>query len=87
MSGWPEIEADTVIEDDRRPPTFNADGTIVCYQSAPAGQACGNEGETPIAATWTFRREGMKLVLQGAWTSEEEQARRKADEEARKRSP
>ncbi|KYF49452.1 hypothetical protein BE08_33065 [Sorangium cellulosum] len=87
MNGWPEIEASEMVDADRRPPTFNADGTIVCYQSASAGQASGNEAETPIAATWTFRREGLKLVLQGAWVSEEEQARREARQEARKRSP
>ncbi|WP_437978307.1 hypothetical protein WMF11_17820 [Sorangium sp. So ce295] len=85
MSGWPEIEATAMIDADRRPPAFNADGTIVCYQSARADAARGDEAEAPIAATLTFRRDGLKLVLQGEWISEEEQARREAREEERKR--
>ncbi|WP_437737405.1 hypothetical protein [Sorangium sp. So ce1335] len=85
MSGWPEIEADTAIDADRRPPAFNADATIVCYQSAPEGEVSGDDADAPIAATRTFRRDGLKLVLQGEWISEDEQARRRAHEEARKR--
>ncbi|WP_437681724.1 hypothetical protein [Sorangium sp. So ce131] len=85
MSGWPEIEATATIDADRRPPTFNADGTILCYQSASDDEASADAAETPLAATQTFRRDGLKLVLQGAWVSEKEQARRKAMEEANKR--
>lgn len=85
MRGWPEIEADTMIDADRRKPTFDADGTITCYQSEHVEGAKGDEVEAPIAATQTFRREGMKLVLQGEWVSEKEQARRAAREEERRR--
>ncbi|AUX32015.1 uncharacterized protein SOCE836_041510 [Sorangium cellulosum] len=74
-----------MIDADRRPPTVDADGTIVCYRSAPGGAAGGDEAEAPIAAILTFRRDGMKLVLESEWTSEEEQARRKAREEGQKR--
>ncbi|WP_437916470.1 hypothetical protein WME73_17925 [Sorangium sp. So ce302] len=73
------------VDADRRPPAFNADGTIVCYQSAPDGEARGDAAETPIAAMLTFRRDGLKLVLQSEWISEQEQARRKAQEDERKR--
>ncbi|HTN89850.1 MAG TPA: hypothetical protein VL242_39515 [Sorangium sp.] len=90
MSGWPEIESATMIDADRRPPAFSPDGTIICYQSAPADDAEADAtaapiAEPPIAATQTFRRDGLKLVLQGEWVSEKEQARREAQEEGRKR--
>ncbi|WP_437626722.1 hypothetical protein [Sorangium sp. So ce1151] len=95
MSGWPEIESATMIDADRRPPTFSADGTILCYQSAcddnVEADAAATPGaaspiaEAPIAATQTFRRDGLHLVLQSEWVSEKEQARRKAREEGRKR--
>ncbi|WP_437718177.1 hypothetical protein WMF45_18240 [Sorangium sp. So ce448] len=85
MSGWPEIEAPVPIDADRRPPAFNADGTIVCYQSASDGEASGDAAEKPIAAMLTFRRDGLKLVLESEWISEQEQARRSAKEEERKR--
>ncbi|WP_437960410.1 hypothetical protein WME76_12725 [Sorangium sp. So ce119] len=84
MSGWPEIEASEMLDADRRSPTLNADGTITCYQSEHDAPAADGGAETPIAATVTLRREGMKLVVQGAWISEKEQARRRAQEEARK---
>ncbi|WP_437728210.1 hypothetical protein [Sorangium sp. So ce861] len=85
MSGWPEIEAPVMIDADLRPPKVDAGGTIVCYRSAPDGTAGGAEAEAPIAAILTFRRDGLKLVLESEWISEEEQARRKAQEEGRKR--
>ncbi|WP_437310933.1 hypothetical protein [Sorangium sp. So ce388] len=90
MSGWPEIESATMIDADRRPPTFSDDGEIICYQSASvdateADASAASIAEAPIVATQTFRRDGLKLVLQSEWVSEKEQARRKAQEEGRKR--
>ncbi|WP_437563043.1 hypothetical protein [Sorangium sp. So ce542] len=85
MSGWPEIEAPVMIDADRRPLTVDAGGTIVCYRSAPDGAAGGGAAEASIAAILTFRRDGLKLVLESEWISEEERARRTALEERRKR--
>ncbi|WP_441286860.1 hypothetical protein ACSRUE_31720 [Sorangium sp. KYC3313] len=64
ISGWPEIEAPVTIDADRRPPKVGGGGTIVCYRSAPDGAAGGDEAEAPIVAILTFRRDGLKLVLE-----------------------
>ncbi|WP_437515248.1 hypothetical protein [Sorangium sp. So ce1099] len=96
MSGWPELESATMVDADRRPPTFSDDGTIICYQSASDDDDADADAtaapiveapiaEPPIAATQTFRRDGLKLVLEREWVSEKERARRRAQEEGRKR--
>jgi uncharacterized Zn finger protein (UPF0148 family) len=95
-TGWPEIEVEDSVDVDRKAPTFEADGTIVCYQSeyinddeddddADEDGAEKKPEERPVAATQTFRREDMKLVLQSEWVSEKEQQKRAAREEAQRK--
>lgn len=82
MDGWPEIECEMMIDADRRPPEISADGTIKCFQTAP--DESDDESKIPeIAATVTFKREGLKLVQIDEWISEAEKARRTEREAAR----
>jgi hypothetical protein len=74
MAGWPDLECDECIDDDAMPTVFNADGTIVCYQSERSEDYEPIVGA--IAASKTFRREGNKLVRVAEWVSEVEQKRR-----------
>lgn len=86
MNGWPLIELPgDSIDHDVRPPTFNPDGTITCFQSEEVEDDSDDEEDPPpgpIVATRTFRREGLKLLIVNEWVSEKELARRKANEEA-----
>lgn len=82
MDGWPEIEPDTMIEEDRRWPVLEPDGVIRCFQSEmPDDKDDDEEDDTPepipeIAATSAFKREGLKLVRIKEEVSDKEQARR-----------
>lgn len=92
MSGWPEIETETDkkvwVQSDDRWPTFNQDGTITCYQSEDPDDEWETDEEYEaakakcgLASTKTFRREGLKLILQEEWVSDKERADRAAREE------
>jgi len=87
--GWPEIVLDgDCIESDDKPPTFNPDGTITCYEMREQEDGEENEdGELPktVVATKTFRRNELKLELVSAWVDEAERKRRAESEAARKR--
>jgi hypothetical protein len=86
MAGWPALECDECIDDDKRPPTFEPDGTIVCYQTECASDDDDDESTLPpIAAKKTFRRESNALVLVEEWVSEKEQARRARSAEAERK--
>lgn len=93
MVGWPEIESEVWIEDDERWPEFRADGSIVCFQLDHSDNSAANDDEEeevppekrPVAATRTFRREGLKLKLVAEDVTEKEQKRRAAQEEAERR--
>lgn len=87
MSGWPEIECEDGIHGDLRKPIFNADGTITAYLSEwlESDEYEDDEEEDKpgeIRVTWTYRREGMKLVLLNEWVSEKEKANRIASAKA-----
>jgi hypothetical protein len=77
MAGWPQIGEGTWIDNDRREPTFNDDGTITCYQTeynedAEDEDEDGNLVLQPVAAKTTYRREGLALVQVEEWVSEKE---------------
>ena len=82
MEGWPELQPvdaegkDTYIDNDRKPPTFEPDGTIKTYQTKIDDD---EEDETKIGelrSTRTWRPEGNKLVLVNEWVSDAEQTER-----------
>lgn len=91
MSGWPELEVDSYVDFDNEAPTFNADGTITCYQSEyeeddeddddPEDEKAAKK-VNQLASTKTFKRDGAKLVLVNEWVSEKEQRKRVSREEA-----
>lgn len=87
MAGWPLVEIDFCVDADERPPTFEEDGTIKCYQTKdPHEDDEDYEGDTPVedrvlASIVTLRREGSKLVKADEWVSEAEQQYR-AEQEA-----
>jgi hypothetical protein len=91
MEGWPEIEAEGGVEEDSKYPTIEPDGTIKCYQTERA--ECDHDDcpdhckQKPRvdAATKTFRREGMKLVLVEEWVSEQEKKVRADREEGNRK--
>jgi len=82
MSGWPQLETEGCVDSDDKAPTFEPDGTIKCYQTESEDD---DEGEKPpvrpLAATSTFRREGLKLAFVEGWVSDKEKARRAAQDE------
>jgi len=89
MSGWPEIVPEKYIDMDDRNPVFNEDGTITCFQSEYREYDEDEDDEddekkakkdTSLAATLTFRREGLKLVLVNEWVSEKEKRTREERE-------
>lgn len=89
MNGWPVLECDDCAYEDRKWPTFEADGTIHTH-CTETGENDEDEEESPIEpgewrATKIFRREGNNLVLVREEVSDEEQARRIRNEENRKR--
>lgn len=79
--GWTEIpvEKDS-IDEDRRWPSINEDGTLRCYYSEYNDD--DEVVETPIRATKTLRREGDKFVVVEEWVSEEEKKHRAEQDEA-----
>jgi len=91
MQGWPELENEVGAEEDSKYPTIEPDGTIRCYQTERA--ECDHDEcpehckQKPVvdAATKTFRREGLKLVLVEEWVSEKEQASRARQEEGNRK--
>ena len=86
MNGWRDITGDVMIDADGRPPTFEPDGTVKVYQSGEAVEDDqGNETPGPVVATTTFRIERGKLVQVAAWVSDEEEARRAAAAEDRRK--
>jgi len=91
MDGWPEIENEEGSLMDARSPTLEPDGTIKCYQTESSDVDEDDdddekpEKERPLAATQTFRREGLKLVLVEEWVSDKETKRRTDQTEARQR--
>jgi hypothetical protein len=73
---------------DSMEPTFEADGSIKCYQAEPsADDEDEDEEETVpkrpvgIAPFTRFKREGLKLVEVEAWVSDAEKDRRVKREE------
>jgi hypothetical protein len=104
MNGWPLLEyvpmdeenGDAYVESDHKDPTFEADGTIVTYETrygTPSDEnqyddededENGNTVKRPqrVVATRTWRREGMQLKEVAYWIDPEEKKRR---EEAEKR--
>lgn len=92
MNGWPQIGADVCIDEDRREPTLEADGTIKVYQTAYRSdeEAENDDEDAPeplgdIAAFTVYRREGLNLVEVEAWVSDKEKDRRRRNEEASER--
>jgi hypothetical protein len=90
MSGWPELETGKCIYSDRMEPTFEADGTLKCYQTEASEDDDDDEGTLPkrpsgIAAFTRFRREGLKLIEIEWWVSDAEKDRRAQHEEAERK--
>lgn len=91
MSGWPEVELERVVWSDRRAPVFHPDGAITCFQSEISEDDDGDgDGDapgvdTPVAATQSFRREGLRFLFVKEWASDDEQERRRLRGEARQR--
>lgn len=89
MSGWSEIVMDSYIDCYGQEPVFNEDGTLTCYQSEDADyDEDGDQDEektkykaSAIAASKTFSREGLKLVLINEWVADKEQIKRNVREE------
>lgn len=87
-NGWPELEPEKWVDADRRKPIFNPDGTITCFQSEYVedddDEDTDDDEKRPVAATLTFRRDGLKLALVSEWVSDKEQANRQRQEEYRR---
>ncbi len=81
MEGWPQIEPEEGVDRDDHWPTFEPDGTIRCYQTESSDDD-DDEAKRGIAATRTFRREGLKLVQVSEEVTEKEQERRRKNKEA-----
>lgn len=86
MQGWPELEmGENYAYSDNRWPTIEPDGRIKCYKTESTEDDEEDQKEGPIAATWTFKREGLKLVLVEEWASEKELRDREEYEEGRRK--
>lgn len=88
LSGWPQVEPEEYIDADTREPTIHPDGTITCYETKDPEDEEDDETDPSkrvLAATRTFRREGLKLVQISEWVSEAEQKDRQAREEGNRR--
>lgn len=107
MNGWPLLEyvpADEedgqgYVDADNKTPTFEADGTIITYETKyglPTDENQyddededdnGNTVKRPqrVVATRTWKREGLKLKEVAFWVEPEEQKRRDAQAEANRR--
>jgi hypothetical protein len=76
MDGWPEIEADTYVDEDSKWPTFEPNGTVKTYCTQYEDDE-DKPIKPEIRSTKTFMREGLKLKLLNEEVSEEEKIRRK----------
>ncbi len=87
MQGWPELDmGENYVYSDNRWPTIEPDGAIKCYKTEYTDdEEEENQKEGPIAATWTFKREGQKLALVEEWASEKELRDREEYEEERRK--
>lgn len=93
MKGWPELETDHEVYADSRWPEVGPDGAIRCFQSQEAEESdedaededSENKVLPPVAAILTFKREGLKLVLQDEWVSDKEKATREDRKEANRK--
>lgn len=88
MAGWPELVNEWGADEDAKYPTIEPDGTIKTYQTESSDDD-DEDDEKPVerslAATKTFRREGLKLVLIEEWVSEKEQKIRADREEGHRK--
>ena len=88
--GWPEIEQEGgYVDADRKVPEINGDTIRTFYSDDDPDDYDDDEKPEPepngFKAIKTWKREGLKLILQEEWVSEREQKRRKEQEEANAR--
>lgn len=100
--GWPQLElvgknedSEGYLDADNKEPTFEADGTIVWYQTKygepgedddyESKDDEGNPRKQRIVSTRTFKREGLKLIETAEWVAEDEQQHRAEQAEGRRR--
>ena len=90
MSGWPRLKIVEKKEDEKeiwidaeKAPTFS-DGLITTYETRDLDEDNMEEEDErhEVVAYRIFERDGLALVLKESWVSDDEQARRKAQEEA-----
>jgi len=91
MDGWPMLETDESIDEDRKEPIIEGD-TVRCFGTREpddddddTDEQAAKKPEQPVDVVKTYRRQGLKLVLVEEWVSDYEKDRRqKREESARK---